>query len=358
MFARVKGKIRELAAKKPAVYSKFKSTKDKNPDSKVRLPSPVSISFLNAPSRPRNDVLPPEILIEIFNALEDIKYVPSYIVMTTVSLVCRSWRNAARGMEYLRSISVLDSQRMDAILDHIHATPLFRESKRANIRGLSATADKQKDFHRLPELLTLCRTSLRGLLLERDSIRDLKTKLFQDITVEVQSEFYCPNLETLYLSKLTPRELASLLTVTRPPKLTALELRHPFLFNTHILAEDLPVLHFANLQNIRIIGHCKGENPTLSWLCQIAPNLEMLTVTIERDRLPSLTELMASDQILKNFKKLYLHIGFRGEDLNPNSPDLAALIRVVKERGWTYWINVTIISFGFRIGVRSRAYEG
>ncbi|KAG9047912.1 hypothetical protein FS837_001241 [Tulasnella sp. UAMH 9824] len=103
-----------------------------------------------------------------------------------------------------------------------------------------------------------------------------------------------------------------------------------FLYNNHTLAEELSALRFLDLQSIVILGHCKTENPILSWLCQITPNLEMLKIAIERDRLPSLTELMASDQILKNFKKLDLDIKVRSQDLDPNSPDLAALIRVVR----------------------------
>ncbi|KAG8947821.1 hypothetical protein FRC00_008926, partial [Tulasnella sp. 408] len=101
---------------------------------------------------------------------------------------------------------------MDALLAHIHTTPLFQKSKRANIHGLSATADKEKEFHRLPELLTLCKTSLQRLYLSRPDEHDHETELFQDAMMEDQSDFYCPNLTTLRLTKLTPRELTSLLT--------------------------------------------------------------------------------------------------------------------------------------------------
>lgn len=348
MFSRAKEKFYELAAKKAAVYSKFGMTKDKNSDSEVSPTSPVS--FLRTPSRPLNDVLPPEILIEIFKIVDRDAWVLSYKVIENLSLVCRSWRDAALGMELL-NFGVSNSGRMDALLAHIHTTPLFQKSKRANIHGLSATADKEKEFHRLPELLTLCRTSLQRLYLSRSDEHDPETELFQDATVEDQSDFYCPNLTTLRLTKLTPRELTSLLTLAHPPKLAHLELRHTFLYYDDVLTEELTSLRFPNLKEIVIVGFFRAENPTLAWLCQIAPNLETLELTIVRDRLPPLTEFMASDQILKNFQKLKLWIRIRHEDLDPDSPDLAALIRVIKERGWTYWINVSI-------SVGSWVYEG
>ncbi|KIO17039.1 hypothetical protein M407DRAFT_27308 [Tulasnella calospora MUT 4182] len=249
------------------------------------------MSFLKTPSRPLNDALPPEILAEIFRAVIFKEWDLSYRDIERLSLVCRSWRDAGRGMELL-AIGVSAPKYMDALLGHIHTTPLFRESNRAKIHSLSATADKEKDFHRLPELLTLCRASLRRLHLTRLSFDDPEVELFHDTRVEAPPDFYLPNLTFLH----------------------------------HTLTEELTSLRFLDLKEIEIVGRFRAENPILTWLCQIAPNLETLEFSTVRDRLPLLTELMGSNQILKKFQKLKLWIRIRYEDLDPYSPDLAALI--------------------------------
>ncbi|KAG8907462.1 hypothetical protein FRC01_007672 [Tulasnella sp. 417] len=337
MFFRAKDKIRELVAKKMPRLTKAKN-------SKIRPTSPSS--YLKTPSRPLNDVLPLEILIEIFKVVDAISSEPSSQLIKSLSLVCRSWRNASHGMELI-NIALSNPKHMDVLLGRIHA----RESKRTNIHTLSITADKQRDFYRLPELLTCCRVSLRKLHLARTSLDIPEVELFQDIGVEARPEFYLPNLESLSLIKLTPEELTSLLTIAHPQKLAYLELCHTFLYYNHTLTEELTSLRLRSLKGILIQGYFREETPILTWLCQIAPNLETLELSIERSRLPLLTEFMGSDQILKEFQKIRLWIRIRGEDLDPDSPDLAAWIRVVKERGWKYWVCVSI-------SVGSWVYEG
>ncbi|KAG8924526.1 hypothetical protein FRC01_011384 [Tulasnella sp. 417] len=335
MLARAKDKLRALVAKKAVVYSKFGIAKDGKSVAEV---SPTS--FLKTPSRQLNDALPAEILIEIFKAvvLEADSWGRSWEVIENLSLVCRSWRDAGCGIELLATV-VSSPRRMDALLGYIHT----RGNDQANIYRLSATADKQKDFHRLPELLTLCRVSLRQLSLSRPSTDDPDVELFEATTIEARPDFYFPNLATLYLTNLTTREFTSLFTLAHLPRLERLELRYTFLYDNHTFTEALTSLQFPNLKEIVIQGYWRAQNPTLSWLCQSAPNLEMLEFSIWRDRLPMITEFLASDGILKKLHRPRIYIKIdRYDHLDPESHDLAPLVQLIKERGWKQWILVHI----------------
>ncbi|KAG8909343.1 hypothetical protein FRC01_006999 [Tulasnella sp. 417] len=242
-------------------------------------------------------------------------------------------------------MSVSSPKRINALLSHINTG----KNNQANIHTLSVTANEWRDFYRLPELLTCCRTSLRELHLYRASFHALQVELFQDTKVEDRPEFHLPNLTTLYLTMLTPRELTSLLIIVHPQKLAYLELCDTFLDHNHTLrlTEELTSLRLPSLKELLIRGRFAEENPIVTWLCQIAPNLETLELSVKRNYVTLLTTLLASDQILQNFQqiRLWIKIGYY-EKLDTDSPDLAALIGVVKARGWKYWVWVGIVSTG------------
>ncbi|KAG8930720.1 hypothetical protein FRC01_002370 [Tulasnella sp. 417] len=281
-----------------------------------------------------------EILIEIFTAVILNTWELSHKVMKNVSLVCRSWREAGRGMELMR-VGTWNSKQVDAILGHIHTTPLFQERNRASIQILSVQTDYQKDFHRLPELLTLCRTSLRQLNLGRSSTNVQVTELLPDARAESGSEVYFPNLTSLTLLKFTPRELISFIKSVDPLNLGHLKVRDTFLWYDYILPEELAALRFTRLKEIAVEGYARPENPTIRWLCQIAPNLEMLELSILRERLPILTEFLASDRIPKTLRRPRVWVRIDKYDhLDPDSPDMAPLVQLIKERGWKQWICV------------------
>ncbi|KAG8941946.1 hypothetical protein FRC04_003905 [Tulasnella sp. 424] len=163
MFTRAKKEFRELTvgitARKASTQPKAKDTKRED---RFRPPP------FKKQTSPLNDVLPPEILIEIFRAAILNVWKPAYRTMADLSLVCRSWRVAGRGLELYKA-SVTTSKQMDALLGHINTTLLFQERNRAAIQVLTVEASYLKDFYRLPELLKLCRTSLRVLYLRRYS---------------------------------------------------------------------------------------------------------------------------------------------------------------------------------------------
>lgn len=341
MLARAKDKIRELTVtvKKTAGHSGSNMTKDRKYGFPTRHTS--FRSLLKGPSQPLNDLLPTEILIEIFNAVILNTWEPSYKVLENVFLVCRTWREAGRGMELIR-IGTCKSKQMDTLLAHIHSTPLFQERNRVNIQILGVQTDYQKDFHRLPELLTLCRTSLQQLTLGRffTNLQQV-AELLPDANVEPESGVYFPNLSSLTLSKFTQRELISFIKSLDPLKLEHLKLRDTFLRYDCILPEDLTALHFPHLKEIEVDGYIKTENLTVRWLCQIAPNLEMLELSIMRGRLPMLTEFLASERIPKTLQRPRIWVKIDKYDhLDPESPDMTPLVQLIKERGWKQWICV------------------
>ncbi|KAG8909581.1 hypothetical protein FRC00_009838, partial [Tulasnella sp. 408] len=286
-------------------------------------------------SRPLNDVLPPEILIEIFKATIHDAWDPSYKTMSNLSLVCRSWNEAGAGLK-LYKVQITTSKQMDALLDYIQTTPLFRESGRASLQRLSVETEYQKDFHRLSELLVLCRTSLRILHLNRFFTSIPIAELLQEARPEAEFGLYFPNLAALCLTKFSPRELISFITLVNPLTLEHLELRDTFLRFDYILSDGLAALCFPRLKEIVVDGYARPENPTIDWLCQIAPNLEMLELSIVRERLPALTEFLASNRIPKTLQRPRLWIKINKYDhLGLESTDLAPLVQLIKERGWT-----------------------
>ncbi|KAG8941277.1 hypothetical protein FRC04_004639 [Tulasnella sp. 424] len=297
-------------------------------------------SLFKKPTLPHNDVLPPEILIEIFNAAILNVGEPAYKTMANLSLVCRSWREAGRGLE-LYKVPVTSSKQMDALLGRIHTTPLIQERNRAAIQVLSVQTNYRKNFYRLPELLELCRTSLRVLYLGRLSTQGPIAELLQDAKPEARPALYFPNLTFLSLSRFTPRELISFITSVDPLKLEHLELHDTFLWFDYLVPDKLTTLRFPRLKELVVYGYPRPTNPTVGWLCQIAPNLEMLELSIWRERLPVLTEFLASDRIPKTLQRprISVRIG-KYEDLDPESPDLAPLVQLIKERGWKQWICV------------------
>lgn len=257
-----------------------------------------------------------------------------------VSLVCRSWREAGRGMELIR-VGAWNSKQMDALLGHIHTTPLFQERNRVNIQNLSVQTDYLKDFHRLPELLTLCRTSLRQLQLGRFFTNIQVAEILPDAIMETGDSTYFPNLTSLILSKRTPRELISFIKSVDLSNLEHLKLRDTFLWYDYILPEELTALRFPHLKEIAVEGYAKPDNPTIGWLCQIAPNLEMLELSIMRDRLPVLTEFLASDRIPKALQRPRIWVKIDKYDhLDPECPDMVPLVKLIKEKGWKMWICV------------------
>ncbi|KAG8924527.1 hypothetical protein FRC01_011385, partial [Tulasnella sp. 417] len=337
MLARVKDNIRKLVARKvPELAQAKKSTPQVCPSRTTVDVLPPQVR----PSRTTIDALPLEVLIEVFKAVVDSSFDQAYRVIESLSLVCRFWRDAGRGMELLKT-SVSSPESIDGLLSHIYA----RASQRPNIHTLSVVADKHKDFYRLPELLTCCKTSLRELQLYRGQFDAREVELLQDTKVEDRPEYNLPNLTSLSLSMLTPRELTSLLTIAHPQKLAYLELSDTFLDHNHALTEELTSLRLPSLKEILIAGRFTQENPVLTWLFQIAPNLETLEVSIARNFVPPLTVLLASEHILNNFQqiRLYIKSGNYG-DLDPNNPDLVALIRVVKERGWRHWVWMGVLA--------------
>ncbi|KAG8907463.1 hypothetical protein FRC01_007673 [Tulasnella sp. 417] len=187
----------------------------------------------------------------------------------------------------------------------------------------------------------------------RASFHAVQVALFQGIRVEDRPEYNLPNLTSLYLTMFAPRELTSLLTIVHPQKLAYLELCDTFLDHNHTLTEELISLRLPSLKDILIRGRFMEDNPIVTWLCQIAPNLGTLELSIKRNYITLLTTLLESDQILQNFQqiRLWIKIGYY-EKLDTDSPDLAALIGVVKARGWKYWVWVGIVSTGAWI------YEG
>ncbi|KAG8964663.1 hypothetical protein FRC05_003622 [Tulasnella sp. 425] len=230
---------------------------------------------------------------------------------------------------------------MDALLGHIHATPIFQENNRAVIQRLSVQTDYQKDFHRLPELLGLCRTSLRRLNLDRFFTNVPITELLQDAKPEDGSTVYFPNLISLGLVKFNTRELIAFITSVDPMKLEHLSLRDTFLGYDFIVPDELANLRLPYLKEVIVGGNFRPENPTVGWLCQIAPNLQLLELSTIRERLPAMIEFFASDQIPKTLKEPRIWIKIDKYDhLDPESPDLAPFVQLLKERGWKRWICV------------------
>ncbi|KAG9045433.1 hypothetical protein FS837_006314 [Tulasnella sp. UAMH 9824] len=291
-------------------------------------------------SRPLNDGLPPEILIEIFKAAINDAWDPSYKTMASLLLVCRTWNEAGVGLK-LYKVSITTSKQMDALLGYIQTTPLFRESGRAPLQLLCVETEYQKDFHRLSELLTLCRTSLRILHLSRFFASVPIAELLQEARPESEFGLYFPNLAALCLTKFGPQELISFITSVNPLTLEHLEVRDTFLRFDYILPDELAALCFPRLKEIVDDGYARPENPTIGWLCQIAPNLEMLELSIVRERLPALTEFLASNRIPKTLHRPRLWIKINKYDhLGLESTDLVPLVQLIKERGWTRWICV------------------
>ncbi|KAG8941275.1 hypothetical protein FRC04_004637 [Tulasnella sp. 424] len=291
-----------------------------------------------------NDVLPPEILAEIFNAAIFDTWEPAYKTMTNLSLVCRSWKEAGRGLE-LSKVLINGSEslieQMDALLEHIHTTPIFQESNRAVIRRLSVRAGYQQDFHRLPELLGLCRTSLRGLKLDGFFTGVPAAELLQDAKPEDRSTPYFPNLTFLDLAKFSTEKFIVFITSVDSMKLEHLSLRDTFLRDDFIVPDELANLRLPRLKRVTVSGHFGPVNPTVGWLCQIAPNLQLLELHTIRQRLPAMTEFFAADRIHKSLKEPRILIKIdKSDHLDPESPDLAPLVQLIKERGWKQWICV------------------
>lgn len=260
--------------------------------------------------------------------------------MASLLLVCHSWNEAGAGLK-LYKVQITTSGQMDSILGYIQTTPLFRESGRAPLQLLSVETEYQKDFHRLSELLALCRTSLRILHLNRFFTSAPIAELLQEARREAEFGLYFPNLAALCLTKFSPRELISFIASVNPLTLEHLELRDTFLRFDYILPDELAALCFPRLKGIVVDGYARLENPTIDWLCQIAPNLEMLELSIVRERLPVITEFLASDRIPKTLQRPRLWIKINKYDhLGLESTDLVPLVQLIKERGWTRWICV------------------
>ncbi|KAG8963941.1 hypothetical protein FRC05_004343 [Tulasnella sp. 425] len=284
-----------------------------------------------------NDVLPPEILVEIFNTVIFDTWEPANKTMRNFSLVCRFWKEAGRGLE-LSKVSIHGWKQMDALLRHIHATPIFQERNLATIQRLSVGTDYQQDFHRLPELLGLCRTSLRGLKLDRFFTK-VPAELLQDAKPEDGSTSYFPNLKSLNLVKFSTEELIAFITSVDPMKLEYLSLCDTFLRGDFIVRNELANLRFPCLEEVSVDGDFGPGNPTVWWLCQIAPNLQVLELHTIRERLPAIIEFFASDRIPKTLKEPKIWID--DDYLDPESPELAPLVQLIKERGWKQWISVS-----------------
>ncbi|KAG8998043.1 hypothetical protein FRB90_012391 [Tulasnella sp. 427] len=316
-----------------------KSICDKESVRQPHSTPPLERSF-KVPTSPKNDTLPAEVLIDIFDALITISADPSPIVVETLCLVCRSWRNAGRGMELLR-ISISKSQTMDALLKHIYTTPLFQRQNRANIRILTVQTGYQQELRRLDELLTLCRTSLQHLVLGRYFVNTFDVELLHNAKQEAGSDFYFPNITSLSLSTLGSLEPFNFITAVDPAKLERLHILATYFWRDHSIREELESLRLPLLKEIRFDGRCKDDIPTIPWLYRVAPNIEMLVLAIRRPTLPTLTQYMSSKEILGSLKTLKLWVRVdRYDDLRPESEDLAPLVAVIKRRGWKQWICV------------------
>ncbi|KAG8998461.1 hypothetical protein FRB90_012295 [Tulasnella sp. 427] len=346
MFIRAKNKIRGLVSgTKPQKTTAAKN--DKEPKDHASSP-PLRRPF-KLPTSPQNDTLPAEVLIDIFDALISISYDPSPKVIETLSLVCRSWQNAGRGMELLR-ISISTSQTIDALLEYIHTTPLFRTQNRAKIRMLSVECRYQEQLHRMEELLPLCRTSLQKLVLGRYDGNTLNADLLQNAKQEAGEDFYFPNLTYLGLIKLGPQELYNFVTAVDPSRLEYLRIWDTFFWYDYDIPEELDNLRFPFLKEIRIDGYCRDENPTTPWLIRVAPNLEMLELSIRRPSLRTFTRRMSDEEILRSLKTLKLWIRIdKYDDLDPKSEDLAPLVAVIKRRGWKQRICVHMSCGSWRV---------
>ncbi|KAG8998462.1 hypothetical protein FRB90_012296 [Tulasnella sp. 427] len=317
--------------------STFPFTKESK-DTKASAP-PAKRPF-KVPTSAQNDTLPAEVLINIFDALIVISYDPSPKVVETLSLVCRSWRNASRGMELL-NISISTSRAMDAVLEHIHTTPLFQTQTRANIRMLSVKCRYRQELHRIEELLPLCRTSLQKLVLGRDVMDPSNAELLENAKQEAREDVYFPNVASLSLSEFSAQELHNFITAVDPAKLESLHIRDTFFWYDYDIPEALANIRFPFLKEVLIDGYCKDENPTTPWLLRVAPNLEMLELSIRRPSLPTFTQRVENDETLKELETLKLWIRIdKYDDLDPKSEDLAPLVAVIKRRGWKQWICV------------------
>ncbi|KAG8984642.1 hypothetical protein FRB90_005187 [Tulasnella sp. 427] len=337
MFTRAKEKIRGLVSStKPQKIA----APETDGESKDRASSPPVKRPFKVPTSPQNDTLPAEVLINIFDALIAISYDPSPNIVAVLSLVCRSWQNAGRGMELLR-ISISTSHAMDALLERIHKTPLFQTQSRANIRMLTVQCRYRQELHRIEELLSICRTSLEQLVLSRDVMDPSKAELLENVKQEAGEDVYFPNVKSLSLSEFGAQELHNFITAVDPAKLESLHIRDTFFWYDYDIPEELDNLRFPILKEIRIDGYCRAENPTVAWLFRVAPNLEMLELSIRRPSLPSLTQRMESEEILRGLKVLKLWIKIdKYDDLDPKSEDLAGLVALIKRRGWKQWICV------------------
>ncbi|KIO19819.1 hypothetical protein M407DRAFT_30522 [Tulasnella calospora MUT 4182] len=276
----------------------------------------------------------------IFKAAIHDAWDPSYKTIADLLLVCRYWKEAGTDLKLFK-VPIASSKQMDALLGYVQTTALFRESGCAPVQLLSVETEYQKDFHRLSELLALCRRFLQYLHLSRFFTSAPIAELLQDARPEAESDLYFPKLAALCLSKFTPRELISFITSVNPLTLEHLELRDTFLRFDHILSDELTTLCFPRLREVVVDGYARAENPTIGWLCQIAPNLEMLELSIVRERLPVLTEFLASDRIPKTLQRPRVWVKInRYDHIGLESPDLAPLLQLIKERGWIQWICV------------------
>ncbi|KAG8998460.1 hypothetical protein FRB90_012294, partial [Tulasnella sp. 427] len=292
---------------------------------KDQAPSPP----FRVPTFPQNDALPAEVLIKIFDALIAISNDSSPKVIETVRLVCRSWQNAGRGMELLR-ISISISPAMAALLEHIYTTPLFQTQNRANIRMLNVHFHYRREMYRLEELLPLCRTSLQELVLSGGFVNPAYANLLQNAKQETGEGFYFPNITHLDFTKLGPQELYNFITAVDPSRLEYLRIWDTFFYYDYDIPEELDNLRFALLKEIRIGGYRRDDDPTAPWLFRVASNLEMLEFSIHRSSLPTFTQNMSDEEILRSLKTLKLWIEInKYDDLDPKSVDLAPLVECI-----------------------------
>ncbi|KAG8941949.1 hypothetical protein FRC04_003908 [Tulasnella sp. 424] len=293
----------------------------------------------NTISRPLNDLLPPEILIQIFETLI-LDVWASYSITAILSRVCRSWHSVALEIQLCKAL-ITKSKAMNTILDYIHTTSRYKENGTAGIRDLTVQTDYRKDFHRLPELLNLCRSSLQALSLDRFLYKggDLFPLLVDK--PKTGGNFYLPSLKALTLTRLRSTELVFLLTSVDPAKLRSLQLcdtPFPFEDENHV---DIASLRFPHLQEITVQVSWKGHDPGLSHLCRVAHNLETLDVSIWREDLQKLINFLASEHVPHSLRMLKVSIenGYY-EDFKGESPIMKALVDLIEKRDWKKWICV------------------
>ncbi|KAG8941274.1 hypothetical protein FRC04_004636 [Tulasnella sp. 424] len=287
----------------------------------------------NTISRPLNDLLPPEILIQIFEILI-LDVWASYSITPILSRVCRSWYSVAQEIQLCKTL-ITGSKGMDIILDYIHTTSRYKQNGTAGIRDLAVQTDHLKDFHRLPELLDLCRSSLQVLSLDRFLYKgeDLCPLLVDE--PETGGNFYLPSLKALTLTRLRSTELIFLLTSVDPAKLWSLRLCDTPFPSEDKAHADISSIQFPHMQEITVQGSQKEHDPNLPNLCRVAPTLETLDVSIGRGGFQKLMNFLASDHVPNSLKMLKIWIEMESYNgFNWESPDLNPLVDLIEKRGW------------------------